>query len=477
MQRIGHRAPWLIAGALAAAIPALWMRGFTVDDALIAVRYARHLAAGTGWRFNISGPSTDGVTPLPWPLILVPLARADALVVLGRAQTLGFAVWTIAAGALGLAVGGTPGAPVWARAGALCTMALSLPLAAHAVSGMETPIATALATAAALLASRPRLAAICAGLAASLRPEMVAWACVLAFGLAIAKRRDDVAGALLGTTVAAAPFVACAMLRLASWGRPAPLSLLAKPSDLSHGLAYAGAACLVTIAPILVLAPLALRRVPEALVIVAAFLAHGAAVVAAGGDWMPFARLMVPVVPTLVWAFVLASTRAHPAATAARLALAMSVAVFLLSRYGWSNGTRARDVGSDRAALIATARPWLKPLRRVAALDVGWVGAATEGDVMDLAGLTDPEIAVLPGGHTSKRVDAMRLVTRGADGLLLYAPEGLPRGGLEQWRTIAWRRAVEARLGSDDVIGDRFVPAAWLPLGQSGGGYVLLRGP
>ena len=477
MQRIGHRAAWLIAGALAAGIPALWMRGFTVDDALISVRYAHHLASGTGWRFNAGGPSTDGVTPLPWPLILVPFARADALVVLGRAQTLGLAAWTIAAGALGLAVGGREGAPVWARAGALSTMALSLPVAAHAVSGMETSIATALATAAALLARRPRLAAIVAGLAASLRPEMVAWACVLAMGLAIAKRRDDVAGALLGTALAAAPFVVCALLRLASWGRAAPLSLLAKPSDLSHGLAYVGAACVVTIVPILAVAPLALRRVPEAMAIVAAFLAHAATVIAAGGDWMPFARLMVPVVPTLVWAFVLASTRAHRAATAARLVLATSVAVFLISRYGWSCRPPAHDVGSDRAALIAAARPWLKPLRRVAALDIGWVGAATDADIIDLAGVTDPEIAVLPGGHTSKRVDAMLLLTRGADGLFLYAPRGLPSGGLNQWRAIAWSRAVEARLGDDDVIAHHFAPAAWLPLGPSGAGYVLLRVP
>jgi hypothetical protein len=244
---------------------------------------------------------------------------------------------------------------------------------------------------------------------------------------------------------------------------------------LSHGLAYVGAACVVTIAPMLVLAPLALRRVPQALAVVAAFLAHAAAVTAVGGDWMPFARLMVPVVPTLVWAFALASTCAHPAATAARLALATGVAVFLLARYGWNNLTRARDVGSDRAALIARARPWLTRLQRVAALDVGWVGAATQGDVIDLAGLTDPEIAVLPGGHTSKRVDATLLLARGANGVLLYAPAGLPSGGLDQWRAIAWSRAVEARLGSDDVVARHFVPAAWLPLGSNAGGYVLLE--
>ena len=62
---------------------ALWMRGFTIDDALISVRYARHLASGVGYRFNAGGPSTDGVTPLPWPFVLAPFAHAPALVVLG----------------------------------------------------------------------------------------------------------------------------------------------------------------------------------------------------------------------------------------------------------------------------------------------------------------------------------------------------------------------------------------------------------
>ena len=44
MPAIGQRAAWLIAGALVAAVPALFLWGFTVDDALISVRYARHLA-------------------------------------------------------------------------------------------------------------------------------------------------------------------------------------------------------------------------------------------------------------------------------------------------------------------------------------------------------------------------------------------------------------------------------------------------
>src|SRR5277367_618916 len=122
MPTIGLRVRWLIAGALAALVPALFMWGFTVDDALISVRYARHVLSGAGWRFDGGGPSTDGVTPLPWPLLLAPLAHGDALDVLWRAKALGLVAWVATGGALGWATGGARGSPAWARAAALATL-------------------------------------------------------------------------------------------------------------------------------------------------------------------------------------------------------------------------------------------------------------------------------------------------------------------------------------------------------------------
>jgi hypothetical protein len=476
MQLLGHRgerllAAWLALGAVAALLPGLWMWGFTVDDALIAVRYARHLAQGVGWRFDVAGPWTDGVTPLPWPVLLACFARSSPLVVLGRARLLGLVVWVATGTALGGAVGRVE-APAWARAGALAAMALSVPLAAHAVSGMETALATALATGAVLLAERPRTAAFAAGLAASLRPEMAPWACAMAIGMA-AVAGGGVARWMEAVAIAIGPFALCAVARCLVWGRPAPLAILAKPSDLDHGLAYAGAACVVTVVPLLVVAPIALARQPRALAIVLAALVHVAALVAVGGDWMPYARLMVPVVPSLVIAAALIAGAAHPAATATRSLAAGVLGVVLIAR----GGTAGRRVGADREALIAAARPVLDGLgaRRVAALDVGWVSAATEADIVDLAGLTDPEIAALPGGHTSKRIDARFLLAREPDVLLVYAPLGLPAGGLDTWPSITTSRVVEARLVREEAIQRHFGAEAWLPLGQSGSGYVALR--
>ena len=37
--------------------------------------------------------------------------------------------------------------------------------------------------------------------------------------------------------------------------------------------------------------------------------AQGIAIIVVGGDWMPYARLMVPVVPSLAWAAVLIAGR------------------------------------------------------------------------------------------------------------------------------------------------------------------------
>jgi hypothetical protein len=456
-----------VAGLLAALVPSLAMWGFTVDDALISIRYARHLADGVGWRFNAGGAATDGVTPLPWPLVLAPLARGGALLTLDRARVLGLLAWCTAGAALGSHAATRRAAPAWARGAALGVLALSVPVAAHATSGMETAVATSLATFAVLRGERPLLAATFAGVAAAFRPELAAWAVVLAVGVSLA---GDVTVRRLfwAAGLALAPFAVCAGVRAAVWGRPTPLAVLARPSDLAHGASYAAAASVVVLTPILVLAPRALARSRIALAVVAAGAAHLLAVVAVGGDWMPLARLVVPIAPGLVWAAILASETAHPLATALRTAAAVFVGGFLLRLSAVAD---ARHIVAEREALIDVAAPRLAGLRRVATLDIGWVSAATDADLVDLAGVTDPEVAALPGGHTSKHVDAGFLLSRDPDALLLYLANGPPP---TDWRDAPYTRAVEARLADDEVIERHFAYAAWLPLGARGAGYVLL---
>jgi hypothetical protein len=106
----------------------------------------------------------------------------------------------------------------------------------------------------------------------------------------------------------------------------------------------------------------------------------------------------------------------------------------------------------------------------VAALDVGWVGAATDADIVDLAGITDETIARLRGGHTSKRVPEGLLRHRGVDTLVLLAFGPAVAGSLESAR---WARAVEARVARE-AADLRFEPRATLELGKTGQRYVVL---
>ncbi|MEJ7730185.1 MAG: hypothetical protein WKG00_13320 [Polyangiaceae bacterium] len=159
------------AGAVLALLPALLLRGFTVDDALIPARYAANLAHGAGYRFNAQGPVTDGVTPLGWAHLLVPFAGNGPVGAFAAAKHLGLVAWVLAAGALALAVG-CAGARR-RRFLALGLLPVSAPLAAWSVAGLETGVVAAMVALG--LAARPPQAAPRAvfRLAAGWRPELV----------------------------------------------------------------------------------------------------------------------------------------------------------------------------------------------------------------------------------------------------------------------------------------------------------------
>ena len=438
-------------GALAASV-VMW--GFTVDDALISIRYARHLAMGVGYRFNVDGPSTDGVTPLPWPFLLATLSRGPPWAVLGRVKVLDMVLHAAAA-----ALVGTYKAPSPARVVTLFLLAVCLPFAAHGASGMDTPLATLLCTLA-VVTGGGAAAPIFAGLAASVRPELLPWAAVVSCGLALARRATPRA-VLLSTLASAGPFALCAVIRRMTFGHWAPLVVLAKPSDLTHGVVYVVAALLACGVPVVLLAPYALRAAPPSTrVIAVAFVVHCMAIACAGGDSMAYARLFVPVVPSVLIAHLEMATVAWRSMFWVRSVIALGLELYV----GVSAAPRGRHVMAERAALIARAEPVLRGAHHVAAVDVGWVSAATDADIVDLAGLTDPEFAGLPGGHTSKRASGTMLLDRNVDALLLWAMS------LED---EVWGHAVAARLATDPVVATHYVRSAQLPLGDSGAGYVL----
>jgi hypothetical protein len=435
---------WAVAFACVSVLAALAMWGFTVDDALISIRFARHLAMGIGYRFNPNGPSTDGVTPLPWAFLLTPLAEAPAMTVLLRVKVLCMVLH-----AASMALVGSRLAPLVGRVTALVIVLTCVPFAAYGASGMDTPLATLLCTLSVFFMQSP-WAPVFAGLAASIRPELLPWAATISCGFALVRKATP--RAVIGAAfIAAAPFTMCAVVRRIVFGHYAPLAVLAKPSDLTHGVAYAIAAVFACAVPILLIA----RRAPNtARVITFAFGVHVIAVAFAGGDSMPFARLLVPLVPTVLMAHLQIATVSAGRWVCVRFAFALAFSIYVAA----TAAPRGRRVMAERASLMARAEPVLRDAHHIAAVDVGWVSAVSEADIMDLAGLTDPEIAALPGGHTSKHVSGSMVLDRDVDVIVL-------------WKA----HTVSFRIARDPVTTMHYERQEDIPLGppSSGAGYVV----
>ncbi|WP_437931950.1 hypothetical protein WMF37_22755 [Sorangium sp. So ce291] len=467
----GRKRALLVAlvGALSALLPALALSGFTVDDALITARYAHHLARGLGYRFNAAGPVTDGVTPLGWALVLAPFASGGPLAALAAAKALGVLAWTLAAGALALAVDRTSGRR--ARFAALLLLPASAPLGAWSAAGMETGVVAALGALAVALPAlgRALAGAACAGVAAALRPELLPFALVVALSTQAAPRRErDREGGeapprparpawgrgLAALALAGLPFVAVAAARLAIFGRAAPLAALAKAPDAALGARYA-LACFLLTGPAALVAPLAWRALPAwPRGLLAAVAVHFLAVAAAGGDWMPLSRLVVPALPAVVLAAAHVASVADARATALRIALALAGELFVMVRVG---PTAAR-VGGERLRVVEELRGALAGAEVVAALDIGWLGAATGATLVDLAGVTDPAIAALPGGHTTKRIPGALLDARKVDALVLLLTEG--QALASPWTASRFARGVEQHVARLPGAGEAFAPVA-----------------
>jgi hypothetical protein len=242
---------------LVAVLPAaLIFRGFTVDDALVTARVASNLAAGVGHRFNPGGPEVDAVTPLGFAHVLGAAGGGSPLEMLERARLLGLVAWLGAASVLGVLLPARAGV----RAPVLVLLGLSAPLAAWASSGMETGVVTLLG-ALALVPGAPF--SLAAGIAAGLRPELLPWAAVLAVGRVLIRDAPPVErlrALALALAMAVGPALLVGGLRQLWFGSPAPLAAVAKPSDLEHGLRYAFGGFIFTGLPLLLIAPLSLRR-------------------------------------------------------------------------------------------------------------------------------------------------------------------------------------------------------------------------
>ena len=329
---------------------------------------------------------------------------------------------------------------------ALALMAGLAPLGAWSVAGMETGLVLGLAAAAvsARVLEREGWALGAAGVVAALRPEALPWAIALALAPPKAPRAW---GRWCALGIAVAPFAGVCAIRLIAFGRVAPLSLYAKPSDLSHGARYALACAILTG----VLALVAWRGLPPWVRgLQAAVAVHFLAIAVAGGDWMPLSRLAVVALPTLIVAAAYIVGHAPWSWGLPRIGVAFAIALNPLMMVG----PKAAAVGPKRMAVIAELGPALREARVIGALDVGWVGAASDATIVDFAGVTDPAVAALAGGHTSKRIGRPLLDARNVDTLVLQLQGELA----EPWTDTLFARWVEMQVAHLPSMKEDFVP-------------------
>ena len=452
-------------GGIVAAVGVFSLWGFCVDDAWIIARVADNLAEGGGHRFNLEGPVVDAVTPFGFAHLLAAFGGDGPLGAFRVARHLGAAALIGAGVLLGIRIGyaGKSRARFWV----LAWLCASIGIPAWAVSGMETALIM-LAVVAGCGARIGQTALL--GFAAAWRPELLPFALATAVGAGWAGG-NGVRGALIRACVCLAPTVAMIALRMHHFGATTPLAFVAKPSDLEHGLRYAiGGGVFTGALPLLAgslrwsgLTVMGRTRL-------VALLAHVAALSFAGGDWMPLYRLWCPVLPV---ALLLAAESLEQCGRWRGVG-AVAAGVACLSVPAAVHFQDARAVLDRRLQLVAGAAPLLEGAQRVVSLDVGWVGLTTRAPVVDLAGVTDPDVAYLAGGHTSKRIAPDFARRRAVDAAVVLAPPGQKPAIGDQARVGMGSRAVEARLLHQlGELGFRSV--GLVPLGGTTQSYVVLR--
>lgn len=518
----GHRLglPVLVLGLLALA----WSCRFVQDDAFISFRYARNLVEGHGLVFN-PGEPVEGYTNFLWTL-LVAGGLALGLDPVPVALGLGLAAHALTLLATArLAHRILPG-----PADALLAVGLvgTLPsVAAWATGGLETSLDTALATVGLALAAgeggraRAPLASLVAGLAVLNRPDGALLAGVVLGSLALEPpdrgggpgpfRRG--AALVLPAAALVLPWLA---FKLRVYGTLVPNTFHAKAAGSDWGLGLAWVGLFLASSLWLVLVPVLLRALPTlvaagppgsgALVLYPVLrLAYLARV---GGDFMEF-RLLVPALPALgvalvwlarAWAvrplvrhgipFLVLAGSLHHASTFAHSPLRLGRPETVRGLAGQEVVTYPEWSGIETVAELAAhlsdpAQDWTgvgralarlgaPPDLRVAGTAIGALGWESRLRILDMHGLTDPEVA-RTAPLASRRVGHRRLasleflVRRGVH-LVVGHPRVLPPG---QPVPPAFSRA---RLGALRIVSDGtpMPPAATMVAIPLDGGGTLL---
>ena len=451
---------------------------FTVDDTFITLRYARHLAAGIGLTYNVAQPHAEGYTSLAWTVLMaIPhLLRTDAEAFaksLGLALTLLTAL--VASRWASHAAHGDGGRVFAAVAAPLVFLALPA-TAVHAVSGMETALATLLLTlllalAGAASAGNPRATALLppfATLLALARPEGVlagAVAIASVAWLAPATRRALARATLVAFVL---PLAAWEAARLAYYRLPLPLPFYVKLAHPGHlaGAPVVGRWLADHAWRIGVFVVVAAVRPRRSLVPALAVTAALALFFTLPQHLMGYQhRYVAPCDATLAVLSAVGLDRVLRGAAArgfpARALLAGGAAVLVLVAAGELTDARV-DVperldyaaGMHAAHLpLAHALAALGPDGTIALSDAGSVPYFTDWRALDLVGLDDPVIATThrrdPARVLAMRPDVIACVSRHAARFVAWDWNAYETPLLESAYGAGYRRFATLRFGDD----------------------------
>ncbi len=394
------------------------------DDTFIFIRYAQNWVDGYGLVFNI-GERVEGFTSPAWVALTAFFIRLG-LPALESLQTAGLAIFAATSGAasrLARSLGASESLSILAG----CTTAACASLLHHALGGMET-VGFALALVigvrfvleefdAGVVAGCKSASAL--SLATLIRPEGLGIAAVLwcASWFLMPKSRSRRLS-WIGAVLFVLPLVFYEIFRLTYFGAWAPNTFFAKVNaepSLGWGLHYLARSGIET--PLWILAaPIVLFGLRRSRTLVVGSVGAAALVgwiLWVGGDYLPFSRFLVPLVP--VAAGLAAASLADRRVRTGWLWLGIATAWGLAPHWTDPN-IRMPDRVVERGRIAARwMRANLPPDTVVATPAIGIVGAEGGTRILDLYGLIDPTIArsrdpsmsAAPPGHERGNPDAV----------------------------------------------------------------------
>jgi len=410
-----------------------------LDDAMVSMRYARHLVQGHGLVWNVGEPPLEGFTNPLWTLVmaavhLLPLPQHRytlAVQVLGAAILLGLlvTVFRLASWLGQNAEPATtrPNAKPVTSATPIAAMLLAgfyWPLLYWTLEGMEVgllALIVTLAAAALITGKRPAVTYALLGAGTFVRTDFVVvlLACAVA-GAALDDPRRRRAHLTLGLAVGIAAVTLQTTARLLYFHDPLPNTYYLKLTGYPTALRVArGAWVLLTtimrsngLLLFLPAAAIALERGAarrRQLLLLTPFFAQAAYSVWVGGDaWegtIPCNRYLAVGTPLLFVAATrpiarLAAWLDPRTRLGAAPALAVAVAVVLAIAPGrtllFVDPLPYIDKGRDLTVRALAARQLTRPAGSVAATGVGTIGYYSERRIVDLLGKCDRHVARLP---------------------------------------------------------------------------------